>query len=309
MDAIIESCSETRIKAAVIATRRQIEWNGGYVNNWTTQEFCSYIRSRTPHILLQRDHSGPGQGAFYDDGFESLSHDSKYFDRIHIDPWEKYPEFQEGLDWTIKMIRFCHSLNPELKYEVGTEEAIRYFEAPELEQFLEDLHRQLGDKLFRKIDYAVIQSGTSLKGNIQTGQYDRTRLADMVKVCRKFNVLSKEHNGDYLPVELIREKMRSGLDSINIAPEIGLEETLYYLERIENSSLINEFWVICYKSEKWIKWVDKDFDPFRNKTDLIKISGHYVLSNPVFIEKIKSRIPKADEDIRNRIKSKILSYL
>ena len=78
------------------------------------------------------------------------------------------------------------------------------------------------DKLYDKIKYLVIQSGTSLKGNTQTGDYDKDRLIKMVNVAKKYNLLSKEHNGDYIPVSVIKEKFELGLDAINIAPEFGL---------------------------------------------------------------------------------------
>ena len=48
-----------------------------------------------------------------------------YFDAIHIDPWKKYPDFDEGLKWTVDLLRFCYSQNQNLYFEIGTEEAIR----------------------------------------------------------------------------------------------------------------------------------------------------------------------------------------
>ena len=41
------------------------------------------------------------------------------------------------------MIKYCHSLNPELEYEVGTEESIRKFEVEELDMFLFTLKKLL----------------------------------------------------------------------------------------------------------------------------------------------------------------------
>ena len=70
-----------------------------------------------------------------------------------------------------------------------------------------------------KIKYLVIQSETSLKGTNQTGNYDSQRLKEMIAVARKYKLISKEHNGDYIPVEVIKEKFSLGLDCINIAPE------------------------------------------------------------------------------------------
>ena len=168
-----------------------------------------------------------------DDGYQSLAEDSKYFDLIHIDPWKKYSEYTEGLKWTVNMIKYCNNINPNLLYEVGTEQSIRKFESEELNRFIFDLKYELqSDKLFNKIKYVVIQSGTSLLGNTQTGAYDKNRLISMVDVVKRHGLLSKEHNGDYIPTSIIKEKFSLGLDSINIAPEFGLIETNTYLDFI-----------------------------------------------------------------------------
>ena len=88
VDTIIEFCNKTNNTIGLIPSRRQVEWDGGYVNNWTTQEFTEYVKSKTDKILLVRDHSGPGQGQSDDDGYQSLSEDCKYLDLVHIDPWK-----------------------------------------------------------------------------------------------------------------------------------------------------------------------------------------------------------------------------
>ena len=294
VDAIIEFCDETNNKIGLIPSRRQVEWDGGYVNNWTTEIFSKY----TDKLILKRDHSGPGQGYTDDDGFKSLEYDCKYLNMIHIDPWKKYPTYEEGLTWTLKMIKFCYNKNPNIEFEVGTEESIRRFSPTDIDILLTDLKLNLTNKEFNQIKYAVIQSGTSLKGINQTGNYDSERLKEMIAVARKYKLISKEHNGDYIPSDLIKEKMSLGLDSINIAPEFGLIETQTYLD---NNIDINKFWEICYKSKRWEKWVNPDFDPFIQKEDLIKICGHYVLSNSEFL-KIK---PNIDFQIKTNIKEKL----
>ena len=58
VDAIVEFCANTGNTIGLIPSRRQVEWNGGYVNNWTTEEFSKYVTT----LPLQRDHGGPGQG-------------------------------------------------------------------------------------------------------------------------------------------------------------------------------------------------------------------------------------------------------
>jgi hypothetical protein len=294
VDSIIEFCSETSNKIGLIPSRRQVEWDGGYVNNWTTKEFGNY----TQNIFLKRDHAGPGQGYTDDDGFISLKEDCKYFNLIHIDPWKKYPKYSEGLKWTIDMINFCYKENPNIQFEVATEEAIRKFESKELNQLVTDLYNTLPPKVFTQIKYLVIQSGTSLKENTNTGEYDKDRLLSMINVAKHWSLISKEHNGDYIPVSLIKEKMDLGLNSINIAPEFGLLETQTYLD---HNIDVDKFWKICYESKRWEKWVGPKFDPFTQKEDLIKICGHYVLSHPEFL-KIK---PNIDLQIKTNIKEKL----
>ena len=294
VDAIIEFCNETGNQIGLIPSRRQVEWDGGYVNNWTTEQFSKYINK----IILKRDHAGPGQGYVKDDGFESLKYDCKYLNMIHIDPWKEYPKYKDGFTWTVNMIRFCYSQNPNIEFEIGTEESIRKFSAIDIDTLLKDLKSNLTNKEFNQIKYAVIQSGTSLKENVNTGEYNKDRLISMIKVVKNYGLLSKEHNGDYIPINLIKEKMELGLDAINIAPEFGLIETLSYInEGID----IDKFWKICYNSRRWDKWVDNNFNPYIQKLDLIKICGHYVLSNPEFL-KIK---PNIDDKIKFNIKKKL----
>jgi hypothetical protein len=305
VDTIIEFCNETDNNIGLIPSRRQVEWDGGYVNKWTTKDFTDYVKSKTNKILLVRDHSGPGQGQIDDGGYESLTEDCKYLDLIHIDPWKKYPSFNLGLKETIRMIEHCYELNPNIQYEIGTEEAIRRFEPYELSDLVHQLKSRLEPEVFNQIKYLVIQSGTSLKGTTQTGNYDSTRLKEMIEVCKQNNLISKEHNGDYIPVSIIKEKFNLGLDSINIAPEFGLIETQTYLNEIEDNVLLEKYFQICYNSKKWEKWVNSDFDPYTQKQDLIKICGHYVLSYPEFIEEIKNKLPNIDTKIKNNIKNKL----
>ena len=177
VDSIIEFTIETNNKIGLIPSRRQVEWDGGYVNNWTTKEFANYSN----RLVLKRDHSGPGQGYMDDNGYRSLEEDCKYFNLIHIDPWKKFPDYKEGLKWTADMINFCYERNPLLEYEIGTEEAIRKFEWYELDNLLKDLSLILKPKIFNQIKYLVIQSGTSLKENTNTGEYDQTKLLQMVE--------------------------------------------------------------------------------------------------------------------------------
>jgi len=303
VDSVVEFCNETGHRIGFIPSRRQVATQGGYVNGWSTKTFRRYM----PRQFITRDHAGPGQGLCDDDGYDSLEVDCKYLDMIHIDPWKKYPVYEDGLQWTVEMIKYCYQRNSKIFFEVGTEEAIRHFSTSEVGRLLKDLERKLKAAEYEKIKYCVIQSGTSLQGNENTGVYGKERLKGMLKIVHQHGMFAKEHNGDYLPPALIHEKFSLGLDSINIAPEFGQIETKTYLHKIKNEKpeLLDVFWQICYDSRRWKKWVDDYYDPTVNKEELINICGHYILSQLDFLERIKSNFEDIDTEIKYNIKNKL----
>lgn len=313
VDSVIEYCNENNVNIGLIPSRRQIENTGGYVNNWTTKEFCEYVKLKTDKILLVRDHGGPNQGNVEDDGYESLKEDCKYFDIIHVDVWKKYQDFNDGIKATIDYIVFCYRENPNLYFEIATEEAIKQFTPHELNHLITCLKNSLTPEIFERIKYLVIQSGTALKGSENIGEYNQDRLIEMVKIAKKWGLIAKEHNGDYLSNELVKAKFEAGLDCINIAPEFGQIETNIWLDifKERNRDLFPKFYEICYNSKKWIKWVNSDFKPEENKEELIKICGHYILSNPEFIKLSEYifdttyTVEPFDELVNNNIKEKI----
>ena len=296
VDAVIEFDGDF----GFIPSRRQVDYNGGYVNNWSTGEFAKYVNGRVP---IERDHGGLGQGYKSDDGMESFIHDSHHLDIIHIDPWKHYQNFDDGLQQTIDYINFIYLIldNKKVKLEVGTEESIRRFETYDLEKLLQSLEAKLDSNMFENIEYAVVQSGVGLDLGKQTntGTFNSDRLEEMVSICKKFGKKSKEHNGDYLSTKEYKDRFDLGLDSINIAPEFGQLETLCYLDEMGDD--IEDYYQICYDSKRWEKWIGKDFIPEDNKKELIKICGHYVFSN----EKFKSIKPDIDNKIKESIKHKL----
>lgn len=309
VDSIIEYSNENNINIGLIPSRRQVEFDGGYVNKWTTNKFCEYVRGKTDKVCLVRDHGGPLQGINIDDGFESLADDIKNnIDIIHIDVWKKFTDLNDGIIKTIEYINYCNNVNPKTLYEVGTEQSIRNFTEDELYQLLSSLKRNLKKDVFNKIKFVVIQSGTALLGNQNVGSYDKDRLISMVNVVKQFDLLTKEHNGDYLPVSLIKEKFNLGLDSINIAPEFGQIETNFILEKIQDDKKSFELlYKLCYESRKWEKWVSSNFIPEQNKKELIRITGHYIFSNTEFL-KLKSDLDIKDLEIKSLIKKKISTF-
>ena len=187
---VVDSIIEFDGNFGFIPSRRQVDYNGGYVNKWTTGEFTKYVNGRVP---IERDHGGIGQGYKYDDGYESLKEDCKFVDIIHIDPWKNHQGYYDGLKECIKNIEFCYYTNRDMKFEVGTEESTRKFSVTELDSLLTDLYYNLSDDIFDSIEYVVVQSGVGLDlANMRnTGKFDPDRLEKMIKVCEKFGKKSK----------------------------------------------------------------------------------------------------------------------
>ena len=65
IDAANNLSNRHKIPMFLICSRRQIDskaHGGGYVNNWTTEELNSYLKSKkNKYLILSRDHGGPWQ--------------------------------------------------------------------------------------------------------------------------------------------------------------------------------------------------------------------------------------------------------
>ena len=150
--------------------------------------------------------------------------------------------------------------------------------------------------------------------NKNIGLFDSKKISAFINVCNKFDLYSKEHNGDYLTKEDIKRKFKLGLHAINLAPELGYLESSCILEKLKKSSdkeNYDKFFESCLNSKKWEKWIPiKDHKNIinNNKSLLIKISGHYIFSSKV-IQNIKNKYPELDNDIKFIIKNKLREIL
>jgi hypothetical protein len=291
----------------LIPSRRQVDFSGGYVNGWNTEIFSSYIKKKNSSILLCRDHGGAEQGQVSDDGNKSFETDAQYLDLIHIDPFRVSETIYQAAEKTADIIEKIFEVNPNIMYEVGTEEAIFKYQPEDLNWMLGYLKIRLRIEYFNQIKYAVVQSGTRLDLATRTniGNYNNNRLQNFIKIVKNFDLMSKEHNGDYLTDSFdVEVRFASGLDAINIAPEYGQTESEFYLEMCsKDNALFEQLYKICYNSGKWKKWIS---DVSRvSKSQIIMTCCHYILSDKSFIDNIKSHFPNADKLIQKRIASKL----
>jgi tagatose-1,6-bisphosphate aldolase non-catalytic subunit AgaZ/GatZ len=83
--------SETNsVPLMLISSKNQIDWDAGYVNNWNTKQYSSYVaemKKKYPkaQIFVCRDHCGPGfKNDDLTDVYKTIDADlSSGFDLIH----------------------------------------------------------------------------------------------------------------------------------------------------------------------------------------------------------------------------------
>ena len=61
VDATLDLSNKCILPLMLISSRRQIDFDNGYVNNWNTQSYSEYIKSSNSNVILARDHGGPWQ--------------------------------------------------------------------------------------------------------------------------------------------------------------------------------------------------------------------------------------------------------
>jgi tagatose-1,6-bisphosphate aldolase non-catalytic subunit AgaZ/GatZ len=278
-----------------IATRNQIdkkEFGGGYVNNFSTEEFSKYVKKKNNrYIHLCRDHAGPflkdnEKDIKFEESLEktkeSLESDIlNDFKLIHIDTSmckNKYKIADE-------LISFCNSIASKNKkkifFEFGTEEhgtkvAVKKFENDAA------YFSQIKNRMF-----LVGQTGSLIKEIYQVGEFENEIAKKLVKLSKKYNVYLKEHNCDYLYEDQIAERKQIGIGAINIAPELGYNQTktLFFLaNKFKIKKNLYNFKKLIIEKKKWKKWV---YSENINNSNKILCAGHYHFSSYEYKQLIK----------------------
>jgi hypothetical protein len=139
----------------------------------------------------------------------------------------------------------------------------------------------------------------------------------MIDTCNQFGIMMKEHNTDYLSDDALKWHPRLGIHAANVAPEFGVTETRAIVELYEENGLQKEaekLLAIAFDSKKWFKWMLKE--TVATDRDRAIIAGHYVFSNPDFIE-VKEKASEillkkgidTDFVLKSKLKMSISRYL
>lgn len=317
VDAAVELANLHEIPMMLIASRRQIDseaFGGGYVNNWTTAQFASYVidRDKKGKVLLARDHGGPWQNTREKEQGLSLrramdSAKSSYladleagFQILHIDPSvdiHGQPPVDEVLSRVFELYEYCWSqaqrLGREVIFEIGTEEQSGSTNSQEeLNYTLNAMQDFCKRNRLPQPSFVVIQAGTRVMEKRNVGSFDspirvaqeipaEIQLPKMIEICNRYGIFMKEHNTDYVSDEALQWHPRLGIHAANVAPEFGVAETLALLEVLEQNGCgaqAESFLDLAYGSRKWDKWMLKD--TAATDRDRAIIAGHYVFATP-----------------------------
>lgn len=324
VDVTIELANYYSVPTMLIASRRQIECSelgGGYVENWTTEKFCKYVRKNDVgnKIILARDHGGPWQHpkeikeklslkeAMASAKKSFLVDISSGMDMIHIDPSVDIfgtPTIDETLERVFELYKFCHEtskkLNRSLIYEIGTEEQTSDLHQIEnLEYLINRITHFSNSNNIPMPTFIVSQTGTKVMETQNIGDFEKNnllglqeeqkiKLSQLVEICNQNGIWLKEHNADYLSDNNLEIHPQLGIHSINIAPELGVIETRAFVRLLKENSLFDHydrFIKLSYASMKWEKWMlPKSTASFSERAI---ISGHYVFATEEF-KKIKN---------------------
>jgi hypothetical protein len=349
IDATIELAGEHDVPLMLIASRRQIDseqFGGGYVENWTTQQFADYVIDNdvSQNIILARDHGGPWQNELekaknmaLKDAMQSAKDSFQAdidagFHMLHIDPSvdiHSKPSVDEILERVYELYDFCWSYakqkGKDIIFEIGTEEQSGGSNSKEeLEYTLAKM------KEFCKVNncpfpsFVVIQAGTRVMETENVGSFDspvrsgselppEIHIPRMIEVCNKYGIWMKEHNTDYLSSEGLKWQPRLGIHAANIAPEYGVAETralVKILTETNQSKLLEEFLALSYDSLKWKKWMLKETTA--SDFDRSIIAGHYVFSNEKAIDiknKARLKVNNLDALLKSAVKASIQRYM
>lgn len=280
IDILCNYSHNTQSPLMLIASRNQIDANSGYV--MTTPKLATQLSSNnTDYLLTCRDHCGP----YFLDNEKTLSLSNAIkatkktiaydieqgFDLIHIDT----SRVDDTYGIAEELIKFSLNLNPNIKFEFGTEENVGV--AAGAIRYKEDVAFA---KQFSNMEFVVAQTGSLVYEDHQAGTFEDTTVRQLVALADANNIKLKEHNADYLASNEIQLRKLAGVHALNIAPQLGVIQTKL-LESLARDYQLCGMWdnfaTTVLDSQKWKKWTKTD-----NTNIRVHVAGHYCFASSAY---------------------------
>lgn len=265
----------------IIASRNQVDAASGYV--CTPSELVELVKDhKTENLLVCRDHCGP----YFADADRSLTLEQAVarcketiaadiragFDLIHIDVSRVK---EDPFAVATELFDFALSLNPNIKFEFGSEDNTGI----DIDSSLSRIESQLEflEKYKDNLVFFVSQTG-SLTKESQAGQFDVELNKQTAQKIHAAGLLFKEHNADYFTADDLTKRANAGIDSLNIAPQLGKIQTLI-TQKFASTEAWTEFADYVYQQGFWRRWVS---DQGQDRDNAVAVSAHYCFSTPEY---------------------------
>jgi len=267
----------------IIASRNQADYDSGYAMN--TKELSELVFNHEHYnpnrVLLCRDHCGP-YFSDMDNGLEleaalvrclnTIKADiDANFDLIHVDVSRVEPNKQQYV--AEKLFSYAMELNPNIMFEFGTED-----NTGNTTETLNMLNIQLEyvKPWQNNLRYVVSQTG-SLTKQTQVGTFNIEQTKKLINVIHQNGYMFKEHNADYLDVEQVKLRKDTGVDALNIAPQLGTIASSVLYDLGSGTVELSEFMNVVLDSGYYKKWCTVEVD---NDKDRFISSAHYLFEHP-----------------------------
>lgn len=274
-DVLARYAKDNKQPLMFIASRNQVDADSGYV--MTTKQLADQLAPlRSEYLMVCRDHCGP---YFLDvektlslrDAVEATKRTiagdiENGFDLIHIDT----SRCEDPYHIADELFNFCLKLNPDIRFEFGTEENVGV--AAGVKKYQEDVKFA---SQFPNMDFVVAQTGSLTMEDRQVGSFDVAMVRKLVGFANNAGVKLKEHNADYLTAEQIQLRKQAGVHACNIAPQLGVIQTKTILQLAEQYSVdTTDFKQLVLDSKKWSKWIIDGDDTVK-----VNVAGHYCFNS------------------------------
>jgi len=259
----------------IIASRNQVDVNGGYVMT-TTELQHRHSAKFSEYAILCRDHCGP----YFLDSERGLSESQALeatkktiasdiengFSLIHIDTSRCENPYRSADE----LFEFTLGLLPTVLFEFGTEENVGTVAG--VKTYLEDVN--FASK-HANIKFVVAQTGSLTYEDRQAGTFEFDTVRRLVEHANSKGVGLKEHNADYLSAEQLRLRRQTGVHACNIAPQLGVLQTQAIIKLADYYGVpTTDFRQTVLDSGRWAKWTDS------TDTDMkVKVAGHYCFNS------------------------------
>lgn len=323
VEAVFQYSEQTQRSIGLIASKNQIDYDSGYVENWSTYRYMDFVGALTTvypraKVAVCRDHCGPGflgglrPDLAFEDACETLRVDTKLgFDLIHIDLCHIPGSFEEKVKKSCEMMIMAQAINPDIVFEFGSDEiSDEPTNLDDLKKRLEIVDKVTTTEGFPILFY-VVNTGSRVMEGRQVGEFNKDYVREAHRLVRDHGFYLKEHNADFQSRFGIG--LRLGVvDAINIAPEFGALQTQLVLDLCDQYGVDTTAWVkeVCL-GQKWRKWM---FNPALTPTkeQMVAIAGHYHFTSPE-MTKIRDRLNTANPAITKQffidhLKTRIAHY-